>query len=94
MDMTPKNTGLYFDMAPNGMDVLLREGQAKIQEGETDGPHLASSMYSNGAKRGGFNCCLTPLASDEKSGKFLLDMTEWISSFGWTLNSLVTTAMF
>lgn len=90
MDMTPKSAGLYFDIAPNGTDILLREAQVKIQDGDSDGSHLASSMYSNGTKRSGFNLCMTPLAHDEKEDKFLLDMTDWLFSFGRTFTKLVT----
>ena len=77
-DDTPKNVGLMFGWAPNSKDILLIEAQAPIASA---GLHLASSMYSDGQLKRGFNQVLTPLLHDKENAVVLLDMTQWIFSF-------------
>eukprot|EP00943_MAST-04B_sp_MAST-4B-sp1_P002346 g2346.t1 len=77
-DTTPKTAGLYFDMAPNGKDVILVEAQQKLPS--TD---LASSMYdevTNGMKRGILKY-FRPLFEDDENEEILIDVSNWFLSF-------------
>ena len=77
-DTTPKTAGLYFDMAPNGMDVILVEAQQELSS--TD---LASSMYdesTNGMKRGILKY-FRPLFDDDENEEILIDVSSWFLSF-------------
>ena len=77
-DTTPKMAGLYFDVSPNGMDIVLYEAQQQLSS--TD---LASSMYdenTKGMKRGILKY-FKPLFQDEESEEVLIDVSDWLLSF-------------
>ena len=77
-DTTPKMAGLYFDVSPNGMDIVLFEAQQELSS--TD---LASSMYdesTKGMKRGILKY-FKPLFQDEENEEVLIDVSDWLLSF-------------
>ena len=77
-DTTPKMAGLYFDVSPNGMDIVLFEAQQELSSSD-----LAASMYdqsTKGMKRGILKY-FKPLFQDEENEEVLIDVSDWLLSF-------------